>query len=116
MTDLGLRSQERLAQWCITFPPGATLSTMPTTRHRYTITETDEVELALREAARRWPAESGAPSRLLLHLVAEGHKALRRERDDAAAARRAAVERTSGLLTDVYPQDYLERLREDWPE
>ncbi len=89
---------------------------MPTTRHRYTITETDEVARALDEAGRRWPEERDAPGRLLLHLVEEGGRALRRQRDDLTAARREAVRRTSGALTGVYPPDYLEQLREDWPE
>lgn len=89
---------------------------MPTTRIRHTITETEEVARALDEAARRWPGEREARSRLLLRLVAEGYRALREERDKQAARRRAAVQRTSGSLTDVYPEDYLDQLRNEWPE
>lgn len=82
---------------------------MPTTRHRYMITETDEVSSALTDAATRWP---GLPAtELLRRLVAEGHAALRM----SVAAERAAVERTSGALTGVYQRGDLEALRQEWP-
>lgn len=89
---------------------------MPTIRNRYTITETDEVTRALKEAAKRWPAESAAPSRLLLRLVEEGYRALRENQREQTDRRRAAVLRTSGTLTGVYPDRYLDRLRDEWPE
>ena len=39
-----------------------------------------------------------------------------RQRDHDAAARRAAVDRTSAALTGAYCDGYLAELREDWPE
>jgi len=89
---------------------------MPTTRTRHTITETEDVARAIDEAAKRWPDERAARSRLLLRLVAEGYRTLIEERDEQAARRRAAVQRTSGSLTDVYSDDHLDRLRSEWPE
>ncbi|MEJ3745790.1 hypothetical protein WEI85_21170 [Actinomycetes bacterium KLBMP 9797] len=89
---------------------------MPTTRNRHTITETDEVARALAEAAKHWPEESATPGRLLLHLVEEGYRALREERRQQVDRRRAAVRRTSGALSGVYPDGYLDRLRDEWPE
>jgi hypothetical protein len=89
---------------------------MPTTRHRYTITETDEVARALAEAARRWPEEDRKPGRLLLHLVEEGRRSLLKQREDVVAADREVIEQTSGVLTGVYPPGYLAELRADWPE
>jgi hypothetical protein len=35
---------------------------------------------------------------------------------EPAVRRRAAVRRTSGALTGVYPRDYLDLLRDEWPE
>lgn len=88
---------------------------MPTKRPRYAITETDEVARALDDAARHWPADSAHRARLLLHLVEEGHRALRGELEQTRNARRRAIASTSGALTGVYGPDYLTRLREDWP-
>jgi hypothetical protein len=80
------------------------------------ITETDEVTDALRAAARRWPEQRERPTRLLLELMREGHRAITDERERALVDRRAAIVGTSGALTGTYPDGYLERLREDWPE
>jgi len=88
---------------------------MPTSRRRHTITESDEIAAALRDASRRWPEDRGSPRALLERLVAEGHRVLALDRQADVEARRAAVLRTSGSLTGSYPADYLNDLREDWP-
>jgi hypothetical protein len=79
------------------------------------ITETDDVARALQDAGRRWPEDRERPARLLLDLVREGHRAITADEDRAVAARRAAIERTAGVLSDAYPPGYLEELRNDWP-
>jgi hypothetical protein len=84
---------------------------MPTTRPRYTLTDTGALSERLNEAQRRWP-EVRDRKELLLLLTAAGEKAIRREAEE----RRAAIEETAGSLTGVYRPDELERLREDWPE
>jgi hypothetical protein len=89
---------------------------MPTARPRHTITETDDVARALRDAARQWPADRERPTKLLLDLVREGHRSITADAKRALVERRAAIERTGGALTGVYPAEYLERLRGDWPE
>ena len=84
---------------------------MPTTKPRYTLTDTGALREQLDEAQRRWP-EVRNRKELLLRLTAAGQKAIERE----AQERRSAIEETAGLLTGVYLPDELERLREDWPE
>jgi hypothetical protein len=79
------------------------------------ITETEQIVQALDDAARRWPADRGNRARLLTRLVEEGHRAVIRQRERDASARRAAVARTSGALTGAYGEDYLAGLRADWP-
>ena len=90
------------------------LRSVPTRRPRHTITETDEVARALDEAAERWPGVHGARARLLLLLIAEGHRSIAEQRRLEAARRREAIQATSGALTGTYPDDYLESLRDDW--
>lgn len=89
---------------------------MPTDRPRHAVTESDAVAEALRDAARHWPEDEGRPGRLLLDLVQEGHRAITVEADKEFQERLAAIERTRGALTGVYPPDYLRDLRDDWPE
>lgn len=84
---------------------------MPTTRPRYTVTDTGELGEQLDLAQRRWP-EIRDRKVLLLRLVDAGREAIARE----AADRAQAVEETAGALSGVYEPEELERLREDWPE
>ena len=88
---------------------------MPTSRPRHTITETDEVARALDDAAEHWPEQRSARAKLLLELLRAGHRAISAERGREADRRRAGIRRTSGALTGAYPDDYLSRLRDDWP-
>jgi len=83
---------------------------MPTTKPRYTVTDTGEVSQLLDEAQRRWP-DVRDRKELLLRLAAAGRDAIERK----GAERRAAVEETAGALSGVYEPGELERLREDWP-
>ena len=83
---------------------------MPTTKPRYTITDTGKISEQLDEAQRHWP-DVRDRKELLLRLAAAGRAAIERE----ANKRGRAIEQTAGVLTGVYRPDELERLREDWP-
>ncbi len=89
---------------------------MPTTRPRHAVTETDPVARALDDAAERWPEDRDNRSRLLVHLIEEGHQAIRSAAVQQGLDRRAAIERTHGALDGVFGKDYLKELREDWSE
>ena len=84
---------------------------MPTTRPRYTLTDTGTLRQQLDEAQRRWPAVQDRKE-LLLRLAAAGRKAI----EDEADERRRAIAETAGAFTGIYRPDELERLREDWPD
>jgi hypothetical protein len=84
---------------------------MPTTKPRYTLTDTGALREQLDEAQRRWP-EVRDRKALLLRLTAAGQAAIERE----ARELKSAIEETAGLLTGVYRPDELERLHQDWPE
>jgi hypothetical protein len=83
---------------------------MPTTKPRYTVTDTGEVSELLDRAQRRWP-DVHDRKELLLRLAAAGRDAIERE----VADRRSAVKETAGVLSGVYEPGDLERLRKDWP-
>lgn len=84
---------------------------MPTTKPRYTITDTGAVREQLDEAQRRWP-DVHDRKELLLRLASVGREAIKREIDQ----RLQAVQETAGTLSGVYRENELKRLREDWPE
>lgn len=83
---------------------------MPTTKPRYTLTDTGELSEQLDKAQRRWP-DIHDRKELLLRLAAAGRDAIEREANE----RSAAIRDTAGALTGVYRAGELERLREDWP-
>jgi hypothetical protein len=74
---------------------------MATSRPRLTITETNELADTLDAAAARRP-EIRSRRELLLRLVEQGREVLDRERSEATARRREALQRTSGALTGAY--------------
>lgn len=89
---------------------------MPTTRPRYTLTETEDLARSLDAAAKLWPELRDDRAALLRQLVDEG-----RHRVDALAAQRradrlAAIRDTAGILSGVYPPGAAQQLREEWPE
>ncbi len=87
---------------------------MPTTRPRHFVTETDELSIALDDAATRWPGLSRP--QILVRLALEGSRMAQREQDGRRRRRLAVLHQRSGMLTGAYGQDYLKRLRQDWPE
>jgi hypothetical protein len=88
---------------------------MPTTRRRFQVTETPEVERALDLAAERWPDQDR--SRLLLRVIEAGAVAVEKSPTSVADSRRRAIRRAaSGVWDEAFGVGYLSDLREDWPE
>lgn len=87
---------------------------MPATRPHVFPSETDELTVALDDAARRWPGESR--SALLVRLALEGHHVSQLEHAARRRRRSEAVKRWSGAYSDGYDPDLLAELRQDWPE
>ena len=88
--------------------------TMPTTRPRYQVTETDALAHALELAEQEWPGEPR--SRLIERLATTGAEQLA-ERHDAAYQRRlAALNALRDEFSGTFPPNYLEEIREGWPE
>lgn len=67
---------------------------MPTTRPRYTITDTGSVSALLDDAQRRWP-EVRDRKVLLLRLAEAGHESLHLDRAEAEASDRRERQRAA---------------------
>lgn len=89
---------------------------MPTTRPRYTLTETDDLAAALDAAARLWPESRNDRSALLRQVIELGTRTVIEEHTGRTAARIAAIHRVAGSLDGVYPDGAIDELRSEWPE
>lgn len=89
---------------------------MPTTRPRYTLTESDQLAAALADAARVWPEHAASRPQLLLDLVEEGHRAIAEHADKRRATRLAALRDARRAFTGTYEAGYLDQLRSEWPD
>jgi len=87
---------------------------MPTTRPRFQVTETPDVERALAVAAAAWP-DASRPE-LVARLFAKGAEAIEAGQADERGARLRAVDLTAGAFDVAYEPGYLEALRDEWPE
>jgi len=83
---------------------------MPTVRPRHLLTETDDIAAAIDTAAPLFPGESRAD--VLRHLVALGAQQV----EASKLGRRRTVLELAGLYSGLYPGNYLDELRADWPE
>ncbi len=101
---------EASKRWCSTIHSQCYTRPVPTTKPRYTLTDTGELSKQLDRAQRRWP-EVRDRKVLLLKLAAAGREAIEREADE----RGRAVAETAGALSGVYEPGELEHLRQDWP-
>ncbi len=89
---------------------------MPTTRHRYSITETDALARTLDAAARVWPEDRDDRSALLRHVLRWGAERVEEVSGQGDEAKRAAIRELAGSMSGVYPPDEAGRLKEEWPE
>ncbi len=80
---------------------------MPTTKQRITITATGELERVLAIQSRLHPELT--PAALVTMLVELGHAASTGEIERAALVRSLAGSQS-------YPENYLDELRDEWPD
>jgi hypothetical protein len=89
---------------------------MPTARQRHMITETEELTRALDAAASLWPADKGKRAELLRHIIDQGVDVVESLADKKAEKRRTAIHAVAGSMTGIWPDNWREQLREEWPE
>ncbi|MCU1417580.1 MAG: antitoxin [Schumannella sp.] len=80
------------------------------------ITETDDVEQILDDAARVWPELRSDRAALLRRVIERGAASVRDEAHEARSKRRRAIRETAGMFTGMYPPGEAQRLKNEWPE
>ncbi|MDQ1674337.1 MAG: hypothetical protein QOC98_2899 [Frankiaceae bacterium] len=95
-----------MVAWCYTWQ-------VPTKRPRHLVTETDDLAAALDAAAQRWPTLTRP--QLLVRLALAGSHSTGAEQAERRERRIQAIRHHGGVATGAYGDDYLARLRDDWP-
>ena len=89
---------------------------MPTTRPRHMITETDDLASALDAADRMWPECQGQRSALLRKLIDAGINVVTLSDDNAQRARQEAIHAAAGSMSGLWPKNWREQMRSEWPD
>lgn len=97
------------------FHQSATLAPMPTTRPRHMITESEQLAHALELAGERWPEIAEDKGKLIKKMLEFSAEALRKEQNSVMAQRLSKVEELAGSLEDVWPANWREEARAEWP-
>ena len=79
------------------------------------ITESDQLARALDHAAKVYPELVNERAELLRCLIERGIKSLEAEYDEAIEARKKAIREVAGSMSGIWPENYLEELRNEWP-
>lgn len=79
------------------------------------ITETDEVERAIDDAAKIWPELRDDRAALLRRIIDRGAEAVRDGAVAEISERRRAIRETAGMFRGMYPPGEAARLKDEWP-
>ncbi|OUV18257.1 MAG: hypothetical protein CBC58_01130 [Cellulomonadaceae bacterium TMED98] len=79
------------------------------------VTESDQLARALDDAAELWPELGGQRGKLLQRVVEAGMQAVHTEHTARQNAREHAVLSAAGSLSGVWPGDWHEQVRSEWP-
>jgi hypothetical protein len=79
------------------------------------ITESDALAKAIDNAARLWPELADERAELLRRLLDRGIESVEAEHNELLNTRRKVVMEVAGSLSGVWPENYLEELRAEWP-
>ena len=79
------------------------------------ITESDELAKAIDHAARLWPEIANERAELLRRLIDRGIEVVDAEYNDLLEARRKVILEVAGSLSGVWPANWREEFRAEWP-
>jgi hypothetical protein len=89
---------------------------MSTNRTLHVIPETDEITNAIATAAKLWPELEKHPELLLGRILDLGAQHLERLANNINCGRNETVSKLAGTMNDIWPANWREELREDWPD
>ena len=89
---------------------------MPTARPRHMITETDPVAQALEVAADAWPEHREDKSTLIKLLLATGKDFLETQKQVQKESRLKAIRDVSRQFADVWPPNWQDEVKVEWPD
>lgn len=79
------------------------------------ITESDELAKALDAAARIWPEHRDNRSELLRQIVRVGTERIANTESERVLQRKAAIESNAGRFRNLWPSDWRDEMRDEWP-
>jgi hypothetical protein len=79
------------------------------------ITESDALAKAIDDAANLWPDIADERAEILRRLIERGIESVETEVNEKLETRRKAVLEVAGSLSGIWPENYLEELRSEWP-
>lgn len=80
------------------------------------ITESDQIAEAIELAAKLQPELKDDRADLLRYIIQRGIEALDNEKNEAAEARKKAIQEVAGSLSGLWPENWRELMRAEWPE
>jgi len=89
---------------------------MPTLRPRHMITESDQIALALENAALLWPEAKGDRSKLLKKILETGIQNIETQLQSQQSKRLGAISAASGSLANAWPTNWREERDLQWPQ
>jgi hypothetical protein len=79
------------------------------------ITESDALAKAIDEAANLWPDLADERAEILRRLIERGIESIETEVNEKLEARRKAVLEVAGSLSGIWPENWREEFRSEWP-
>jgi hypothetical protein len=79
------------------------------------ITESDALAKAIDEAANLWPDIADERAEILRRLIERGIESIETEVNEKIEARRKAVLEVAGSLSGIWPENWREEFRSEWP-
>ncbi len=88
---------------------------MPTARPRHMITESDRLSSALNAARTLWPDAAEDRGLLLRKILEVGIETVEKEHEKKVVSRLNELNLIAGSLTGIWPSNWRDELRDEWP-